>query len=981
MDLFRAIKNKITGSTREFVREPFTVSTQHVPASKMTVRSIDCGGLAKDSITEGVFANWAKTSEWSRFVYIYNKRYIEIRDRATFAILYIIDIQLYKRNNQRLSEIVAVTDCVLEGPCLLICTITRDNDYTFLLFDIWGKLVSELNIVFPPDLMPLNSMIISQGVYHCEQDTKWLREQGYNPADRYYLIVCATVGGVAVWRLLPSRDSDDEHCPTYTIAENHHTGLTNGKACTAISISTPTSQERGRTNKDTAAKQYPLIFAGNAHGDVEIFAYYPREPIESILFIPTPSAGAPITHLCFTPASIPTTHFFGTLAVGHCGSKITIPHHAAVNPDAMDIAPTDEDNVAINEEEDSYDVINSDAFEDTKTMTASISNGASKRNLPFVVVYAIGDYNFDEIGNVSVGEDGEDGENGEVTALAAGKMGKDRDEFVVFAAAVQVEVMQDKRIRNKKKLISGRVQGNDLQFRLTDVTNIGAVVLDVDVPSSDSKLFLLTEDHIHYYDRDREMELMTTIDYDTVPYFDEWFEGWVYEPEVINDINVRRSRMQNELMFDKLLQHARVPVELYPPPTSQDLRTLFDSILASPVLGELRRHCLIYYLLKDIENSGKSQKYAARFLIPPQWLCLMDGYWYLDHHQFEEAIRFLSEPEVTVDYPNDILQTLVQNAGPRIAILFLNISHEWFDKEDFHTKEMDILCQIDLCDALMFQRERMPPNKEITGNSLFHQLLDYVFSNPRPKLLNQLLDLPYNAAETEYIRNYCKKENRLATKDFLVMFDLHHGNHAAAIRLHEKMVRDMSIQGVPKHLAKRSKVIGEIKNVLPPIELKVMEDDEELEIVELEGDRNVEEELQLPTPSSPIETPPQTTPRLPNHSPFSPRSETQKGQKTPCSPSTSMTITRESLRKRVPNKHPYPTTSSKSRHSRSATQTPVSTPRRAASSSKIKNAAGTPGVERETNVNTTPINSIASAKSSSSVDRRVTRSMTKAGIQ
>ena len=59
MDLFRAIKNKITGSTREFVREPFTVSTQHVPASKMTVRSIDCGGLAKESITTKGISKYA----------------------------------------------------------------------------------------------------------------------------------------------------------------------------------------------------------------------------------------------------------------------------------------------------------------------------------------------------------------------------------------------------------------------------------------------------------------------------------------------------------------------------------------------------------------------------------------------------------------------------------------------------------------------------------------------------------------------------------------------------------------------------------------------------------------------------------------------------------------------------------------------------------------------------------------------------------
>ena len=102
MDLLRAIKNKITGPTREFVKEPF-ISTQHVPANKMTIRSMDYGGMAKESITEGVFANWAKTAGWSRFIYIYNKKYIELRDRATFAIQYIIDIQQYKRNNQVIS--------------------------------------------------------------------------------------------------------------------------------------------------------------------------------------------------------------------------------------------------------------------------------------------------------------------------------------------------------------------------------------------------------------------------------------------------------------------------------------------------------------------------------------------------------------------------------------------------------------------------------------------------------------------------------------------------------------------------------------------------------------------------------------------------------------------------------------------------------------------------------------------------------------
>ncbi|CAG8656780.1 10751_t:CDS:1, partial [Paraglomus brasilianum] len=38
-------------------------------------------------------------------------------------------------------------------------------------------------------------------------------------------------------------------------------------------------------------------------------------------------------------------------------------------------------------------------------------------------------------------------------------MWKDRDEFVVFAAVIQIEAMQDK----KKKLISGRVHENNSQ--------------------------------------------------------------------------------------------------------------------------------------------------------------------------------------------------------------------------------------------------------------------------------------------------------------------------------------------------------------------------------------------------------------------------------------------------------------------------------------------------------------------------------------
>ncbi|CAG8585578.1 4122_t:CDS:2 [Paraglomus brasilianum] len=172
-------------------------------------------------------------------------------------------------------------------------------------------------------------MIIWQGVHHYEQ-------QRCNPVDEYYLIVCATVGGVAVWRFTILRR---------VLAEV----LVQGNILQEI-----------------------------AHGDIEIFTHKPGEQIESILFIATPSTGAPITHLCFTPASILTTHFFDIELTG--------------------------------EGEDSHN-INHDAFEDTKVMPAPISDDASKRKLPFVVLYIrYRRRQFDKIDNVSVGEDGENGE-------------------------------------------------------------------------------------------------------------------------------------------------------------------------------------------------------------------------------------------------------------------------------------------------------------------------------------------------------------------------------------------------------------------------------------------------------------------------------------------------------------------------------------------------------------------------------------------
>ncbi|CAG8518151.1 11206_t:CDS:2 [Ambispora leptoticha] len=402
---------------------------------------------------------------------------------------------------------------------------------------------------------------------------------------------------------------------------------------------------------------------------------------------------------------------------------------------------------------------------------------------------------------------------------------------------------------------------------------------------------------------------------------DESKQPWPYTQPVINSIRYRQKEMEGELFIHLLLKFAGVDPTLYPPAERPALKELSDAIYSSKNINELQAHCLMYYILRDW-NGSPHQKYVVRYLIPYGWISLMDGFWSLDQWNFEEAIRFLGEPEVKkVDYNRKVIQTLFNHSGPREAMMYVDIT-----KPDLSSKKedaellLDLLMRCDLIETLFYLRN-LP--EEFDKGSLFRKLLDYCFNEvPRADKLNKLLSFPLNKEEESVLEDYCLKSDNPVCLEFYVMYAVHHDRKIEAIRLYDRVKSQLkSARAKASSFLKRGKIIENIRKNLSPIEKQLLlsQDSDSEDIIKVDNHRELKKErkqnnrtISPPGVLSPLTTlanenvfttPVHTSARaqmttpLPNKSPFSPASNA------PSSPST----VKSSIKNSTSRGEPYST--------------------------------------------------------------------------
>ncbi|CAG8544790.1 6934_t:CDS:2, partial [Scutellospora calospora] len=727
--------------------------------------------------TAGAFGTQHANLDTSAFIYTWNDKVIEIRYKRDFKLYDTFDLRKYNyeqkcnplkpKDEGYLREIVRVTDCIVGTKCLLICTRTTKSEYRFLLYNIYERIAHTLPMSLDKLIPTINDVVFSEKILHSDDENQKLN-QARTTASASYLIVIASAIGISLYRLLPPEEG---FCSKFRVIEEHYQQLYTREPVSAVNVYVSSHQLHGTND-------IPFIIAGGMRGLIEIFSYEFDLKIQQIQSIEPPVSLAPITHIISRP---PHADNKGLIIVGHGGLD------PALNDDFI-------------EQIDPKPIIRF-----------------------FKTSFGFGDRSCQEFEQSFEGRPDLNVIKGRIVAITSTADGID------YTLCVALEsIYLEKDANDGPELAIFKIEGAQT-ISLICWENISALcnslpVLDIDAPIRYARCEILLPDRTVFFDPN--IKTQYEVPYDLKPSFTEWFDKaefikfTPYASITFNGIRSRRNQMDGELIFDMLLQFVNIDPESYPPLDIEALKTLFDEILKSNDIDMLRKHCLVYYLLKDWQAfSKRHQKYAARYLIPPNFLCLMDGYWALDHWQFAEAIRFLTEPTVTVDWDIKVMQVLLKHVGPYDALKYTNLNSTQEKSPENIEIYMEILLQCDICEALLFQRQHRTHADDL---ALFKKLLDFCFlPKPDADRLNTLLNTVMDENECAFLKKYCESDDQETRKHFLIMYNIHHGNIIESIKENELLRRQSEGGGsgtVSTHM--RNKYIGSIMETLPPMQLK-----------------------------------------------------------------------------------------------------------------------------------------------------------------
>jgi hypothetical protein len=103
---------------------------------------------------------------------------------------------------------------------------------------------------------------------------------------------------------------------------------------------------------------------------------------------------------------------------------------------------------------------------------------------------------------------------------------------------------------------------------------------------------------------------------------------------------------------------------MYPPKNKQHLHDLHERIIAAETTLH-NKHCLIFYLLKDLspQHHGTTELasgFAHNVHLEKRFWTFIEGLWALDHLEFRTAVEHLTHPSIIPTFPDEILLTLMK---------------------------------------------------------------------------------------------------------------------------------------------------------------------------------------------------------------------------------------------------------------------------------------------------------------------------------
>uniref|UniRef100_A0A8C3GSY0 Uncharacterized protein n=1 Tax=Corvus moneduloides TaxID=1196302 RepID=A0A8C3GSY0_CORMO len=275
---------------------------------------------------------------------------------------------------------------------------------------------------------------------------------------------------------------------------------------------------------------------------------------------------------------------------------------------------------------------------------------------------------------------------------------------------------------------------------------------------------------------------------------------------------------------EKLWQRDEGGTGKYPPVS---LHALLDLYLLESI-EESDKHAITIYLLLDIMHSFPNKtetsidSFPTAFAIPWGLVKLIQGFWLLDHNDYENSLALLFHPATikTVSWQHmRIIQSLMCQGEHRRALRYIQMMKPSMSSSGevrlFLTVLLSNRCMVEAWGLL----------QQHTTKLTVEELLKHMYEICQEMgLMEDLLKLPFTDTEKECLEKFLQTNAGVQNREFLLVHHLQRANYIPALQLNQSMKANLTNDRDP-HLRERAvarnSLLDQYGKVLPTVQRKL----------------------------------------------------------------------------------------------------------------------------------------------------------------
>ncbi|XP_059684356.1 protein ELYS [Gavia stellata] len=262
----------------------------------------------------------------------------------------------------------------------------------------------------------------------------------------------------------------------------------------------------------------------------------------------------------------------------------------------------------------------------------------------------------------------------------------------------------------------------------------------------------------------------------------------------------------------------------YPPAS---LHALLDLYLLES-LEESYKHAITIYLLLDVMHSFPNKtetlidSFPTAFAIPWGLVKLVQGFWLLDHNDYENSLALLFHPATikTVSWQHmRILQSLMCQGEHRRALRYVQMMKPSMSSSSearlFLTVLLSNRCMVEAWGLLQQHTTNLNPE----------ELLKHMFEVCQEVgLMEDLLKLPFTGPERECLEKFLQTTAGVQNRELLLVHHLQCANYIPALQLNQTMKVNLMNDRDPRlreRALARNSILDQYGKILPRVQRKL----------------------------------------------------------------------------------------------------------------------------------------------------------------